>query len=196
MDKIRKSVLWSALLLVIATTNFSSMCSHGWGSGTNAAFIYKQTPSPSPAATYVSYASFKGSSNMDLAGTATANITWNQLADVSYVSKYNKQFDTEIQYPVFGNNVKKLAGQEWVISGYMIPLDIESGLYALSKNTYAACFFCGAAGVESVISLKFKTKPRRYKTDEYCYIKGKLELNDKNVNDFIYIFRNTEEVKK
>ena len=66
---------------VIATTNFSSMCSHGWGSGTNAAFIYKQTL-PSPAATYVSYAYLKEATIWDLAGTATANITWNQLADV------------------------------------------------------------------------------------------------------------------
>lgn len=196
MDKLRKSVLWSALLFVITTTNFSSMCRHGWANNANAAFTYNQTPSPPPPTLYASFASFKEDSNMALTAAATADITWNQLADVGYVSKYNKQFDTEILYPVFGNNVKKLAGQEWLISGYMIPLDIESGLYALSKNTYAACFFCGAAGVESVISLKFKTKPRRYKTDEYCYMKGKLELNDKNVNDFIYIFRNTEELKK
>ncbi|GAB3414117.1 hypothetical protein [Niabella aquatica] len=196
MDKIRKLVLWSALILVIVTTNFSSLCRHGWVNKANAAFTYNQTASSLPAPVYASFASFKENGNMVLTGTAPGNITWNQLADVNYVSKYNKQFDIEIQYPVFGNSVKKMAGQEWIISGYMIPLDIESGLYALSKNTYAACFFCGAAGVESVISLKFKTKPRRYKTDEYCYMKGKLELNDSNVNDFIYIFRNTEEVKK
>ncbi|MFT3901947.1 MAG: hypothetical protein QM727_02185 [Niabella sp.] len=193
MDKVKKAVLGSALLLVIATTNFSSMCRHGLGNKANAAFTYNQNPLPSSAPIYTS---FNKNSDIALAGDPSTNITWNQLADVSYISKYNKQFDTQIQYPVFGNNVKKLAGQEWVISGYMIPLDIKSGLYALSKNTYAACFFCGAAGVESVISLKFKTKPKRYKTDEYCYMKGKLELNDKNVNDFIYIFRNTEEVKK
>lgn len=193
MDKVRKTVLWSALLFIIVTTNFSSMCRHGWGNNANAAFTYKQTPLSSSSSVY---ASFNKNSGIALQGAATANITWTQLADVSYVLKYNKQFDTEILYPVFGNNVKKLAGQEWVISGYMIPLDIGSGLYAISQNNYAACFFCGAAGVESVISLKFKTKPRRYKTDEYCYMKGKLELNDKNINDFIYIFRNTEEVKK
>lgn len=162
------------------------MCRHGICNQPAKAFTYSKTV----PASYISFASFH---TIGLSSVVPVNITWNQLTDVSYVAKYNKQFQTEILYPVFGNNVKKLAGQECVISGYMIPLDIGSGLYALSKNPYAACFFCGAAGVESVISLKFKTRPRRYKTDEYCYIKGKLELNDNNVNDFIYIFRNTEE---
>jgi hypothetical protein len=163
------------------------MCRHGLINNANAAFTYRQKP----------VAIEHKASIADIVWSPfTSEIKWSQLADVNYISKYNKQFDTEILYPVFGSPVKKMAGKEWIISGYMIPLDIESGLYAISQNTYAACFFCGAAGVESVISLKFKAKPKRYKTDQYCYMKGTLELNDSNVNDFIYIFRNTEEVKK
>ena len=194
MDKIKKPVLWSALVLVILTTNFTSMCRHGLINNANAAFTYREKPEivMLPAAT-----AQHTTNNTSIAWSApAAEITWRQLADVSYVLKYNKQLDTEIQYPVFGGSVKKMAGKEWTIAGYMIPLDIESGLYAISQNTYAACFFCGASGVESVISLKFKTKSKRYKTDQYCYMKGTLELNDSNVNDFIYIFRNAEEVKK
>ena len=187
MDKIRKPVIWSALVLVIVTTNFSSMCRHGLINNAHAAFTYRQKPEAVEYKTNVAGNTWR---------SFASEIKWNQLADVNYVLKYNKQFDAEILYPVFGNSVKKMAGKEWIIAGYMIPLDIESGLYAISQNTYAACFFCGAAGVESVISLKFKSKPKRYNTDQYCYMKGTLELNDSNVNDFIYIFRNTEEVKK
>lgn len=188
MDRSTRRLLLSVLIFIIITADFSALCRHRSFSQAAGAFTYNQAPS---AKTAVSYAAL----NTDGPGTAAAAITWEQLADVSYISKYNKQFRTAILYPVFGANVKKRAGQEWVLSGYMIPLDIKKGFYALSRNPYAACFFCGAAGVESVISLKFKKKPRRYKTDEYCFIKGTLELNDSNVNDFIYIFRNTEEVK-
>lgn len=77
----------------------------------------------------------------------------------------------------------------------MIPLDVKGGLYAISRNPYAACFFCGQSGPESVVSLKFKTKPRRFKTDQFLAVKGIMELNGTNVNDFIYIFRDAEEVK-
>lgn len=75
----------------------------------------------------------------------------------------------------------------------MIPWDIKKGIYALSKSNFASCFFCGQSGPETVISLKFKTKPRRYDTDEYLTFKGVFELNDTNFNDFIYIFRGAEE---
>ena len=168
------------------TTDFSSMCRHGVKGANafnyNTAFV--QTGWNGPA------------SRWDRSQNAAGEISWKQLADVTYVLKYNKQFDGDIMYPVFGAGVKKLAGKEWMIEGYMIPLDIKSGLYAVSKNPYAACFFCGAAGVESVVSLKFKNRPRRYKTDEYCVMKGVLVLNDDNVNDFIYLFNQAEEIKK
>lgn len=188
MDSLNKKICLAGLLFLIITADFSSMCKHGSGK----AFAYAGKPVRPVSAAY------------KLAPVAvpvpavfqTNTITWKQLADVSQVARYNKQFEMDIMYPVFGSSVKKLAGKQWIISGYMVPLDIKSGLYALSQNTYAACFFCGAAGVESVISLKFKSKPKRYHTDEYCYIKGTLELNDSNVNDFIYIFRDAEEIKK
>ncbi|MGE9313164.1 hypothetical protein ACLOAU_16060 [Niabella sp. CJ426] len=186
MDKLSKPIIWTAVILLLMTTDFSSTCRHGL-KGANA-FHYNtgfvQSGWGNPA-----------TGNGQSQNTA-GEISWKQLADVTYVLKYNKQFDGDIMYPVFGAAVKKLAGKEWIIEGYMIPLDIKSGLYAVSRNPYAACFFCGAAGVESVVSLKFKTKPRRYKTDEYCVMKGVLMLNDDNVNDFIYLFKSTEEVKK
>lgn len=122
-------------------------------------------------------------------------ILWSVLTDVTYELRFNKDLEMDINYPVFGNKVKKLAGKELFITGYAIPLNPKAGLYALSKTNYASCFFCGRAGPETIISLKFKTNPRRYKTDEYLTMKGRLELNDTNSRDYIYIFRETEEYK-
>ncbi len=186
MDKISRPVIWTAVILLLITTDFSSMCKHGV-KGANA-FKYNIG--------FVQTGSTRSASGWAPSQNTAGAISWKQLADVTYVLKYNKQFDGDIMYPVFGAGVKKLNGKEWIIQGYMIPLDIRSGLYAVSKNSYAACFFCGVAGVESVVSLKFKNKPRPYQTDEYCMIKGVLALNDDNVNDFIYLFKNAEEVKK
>lgn len=101
----------------------------------------------------------------------------------------------DILYPIFGNSVKELNHKRLAISGYMIPLNVTERLYALSRNPYASCFFCGQGGLETVISLKFSKKPRRFKTDEYLTVQGTMELNETNVDDFIYIFRDTDEVK-
>ncbi|MCR9154712.1 MAG: hypothetical protein ACPGVV_00775 [Croceimicrobium sp.] len=67
--------------------------------------------------------------------------------------------------------------QEVVIAGYLIPVDIEANTYALSKNPFSACFFCGNAGPETVIELKFDKDPGRFATDKYLPIKGTLRLN-------------------
>lgn len=186
MDKMNRPIIWTAVILLLMTTDFSSMCRHG-AKGANA-FNYN--------AGFVQTGWTGFNPGCDQSQNTAGAISWKQLADVTYVLKYNKQFDGDVMYPVSGAGVKKLADKEWMIEGYMIPLDIKSGLYAVSKNPYAACFFCGAAGVESVVSLKFKTRPRRYKTDEYCVMKGVLALNDDNVNDFIYLFKGAEEVKR
>ena len=99
----------------------------------------------------------------------------------------------DFQYPVFGNEIKKMEGKEVNIKGYMIPLDVNQGLYALSRYPYSSCYFCGKSGPESVVSLKFKTKPKKFKMDAIKTMKGILYLNENNPMDFIYIFNNAEE---
>lgn len=68
-------------------------------------------------------------------------------------------------------------GQEIVIAGYLIPIDVEANTYALSKNPFSSCFFCGNAGPETVIELKFEKDPGRFATDKFLPIKGVLHLN-------------------
>ncbi|UBM59977.1 DUF3299 domain-containing protein [Marinilongibacter aquaticus] len=125
----------------------------------------------------------------------TERLTWQQLEHLRFRLKYNKEFAQMVPYPVFSREIKNLEGLSLQISGYVVPLDLQQGLYALSRFTYASCFFCGGAGEESVISIKFTEKPRRFKTDEFCTIRGTLELNASDLNDFIYIFREAKEVK-
>lgn len=181
MTRIYRYLFSAAFFLVVSTSNLSGLCKHGFASNT---FRY----------TGVTPSSEKVDSIKEVRGDAE-KVTWETLADVNFKTKFNKQYQMDFMYPVFGKLTKPLNKKELSITGYMIPLNVKQGLYAISRNPYAACFFCGQSGPESVISLKFAVKPRRYKTDEFLTMKGTMELNDTNVNDFIYIFQQTEEVK-
>jgi hypothetical protein len=117
-------------------------------------------------------------------GQSAIPLQWSNLTDVSYAVKYSQQLKDSINFPEFGKPVKKWNEQKVTISGYLIPLDM--GHYALSKNPYASCFFCGGAGPETIIGLTFTAPPPRYKTDEFKTISGVFRLNDTDVESFMY----------
>ncbi len=122
-------------------------------------------------------------------------ITWKTLTDVKFTEKYVEKYQDWFLFPNFGPTVKSLDGQKVAIKGYVIPIDLEEGLYALSAFPFAACFFCGAAGPESVMTLNIKQAKRKYNTDDVVTFKGVMRLNDSNIEDFNYILDNAEEVK-
>ena len=140
--------------------------------------------------------------DLDLLAVSTARmddpdepvaLTWETLADVKYKKKYNAEYDQYFDYPVFGARVKAFNKQKVLIKGYIIPLDV--GIYALSKYPYAACFFCGGAGPETITGLTFAKPPKRYKTDDFVTLKGIFMLNDSDVNNFMYQLYAAEQAK-
>lgn len=121
---------------------------------------------------------------------AQTSLSWKQLADVTFELKYFKEHNMKFLVPTFGKTPKVHEGKEVAITGYMLPLDPQGKVYALSKNPYAACFFCGAAGPETVVELQLKPEAiRRYKMDEWLTFKGILALNNSDVNHFNYILK-------
>ena len=69
-----------------------------------------------------------------------------------------------------------------------IPVDVDEDFYVLSRYPFANCFFCGGAGPESVIDLRFPGKSERaYQTDERLTFRGKLRLNADDVYQMNYI---------
>ncbi|HBF19402.1 MAG: DUF3299 domain-containing protein [Owenweeksia sp.] len=121
-------------------------------------------------------------------------IDWKFLAKVTFKDKYYPDLEAWYVKPVFPESIQKLDGKRVIIKGYIIPLDVEGGVYALSAYPFSACFFCGGAGPESVMSLKFKETPRRFKTDDVVTLSGFLKLNDSNVDEFSYILQKAEEI--
>jgi hypothetical protein len=91
--------------------------------------------------------------------------------------------------PDFDQRIKDLEGKRITISGFLIPVSHGQGLYALSANPYSACFFCGQAGPETVLDIRFQIPPTAYKNNSICKIAGTLDLNDDSFYDLPYIVK-------
>ncbi len=123
------------------------------------------------------------------------DLEWETLANLDFKKKWNEEYKMNIEIPVFSNDIKKLAGKPVSIAGFLIPITTYGNEYVLSQNPYAGCYFCGNAGIESVMDLKFKNNAIRYKLDKYVVLQGTLQLNDKDATKFIYTLNNAIEVK-
>jgi hypothetical protein len=119
-------------------------------------------------------------------------LSWEALRDVTFKKKWYAEESVYMLYPTFGPNVQKLNNKAVTITGYVLPVDLEANLYVLSAFPYSACFFCGGAGPESVVSLKFKKGSRKFKTDERKTFQGVLKLNADNIYELNYILTEAE----
>lgn len=124
--------------------------------------------------------------------TAPVKVTWETLKDVTFKKKWYPSDQIYMLHPTFGAPVQKLNGKEITITGYVIPVDLEANLYVLSAFPYSSCFFCGGAGPETVMSLSFKKKSRKFKTDERLTFQGTLKLNADDIYQMNYILENAE----
>jgi hypothetical protein len=109
-------------------------------------------------------------------------LNWKLLGIIKFVKKPHKDYG-EVNYPMVNTKLKSLHKKKVVMTGFIVPIDNTN--YALSKNVFASCFFCGKAGPETIIGLKFR-KPKRYKTDQYVTLEGTFRVNEANVDDWIY----------
>jgi len=128
--------------------------------------------------------------------TKVTTITWKNLQDVTFEEKYLDGFEDWFLVPTFGASVKALEGKTIKIKGYIIPIDLDGKVYALSAFPFSSCFFCGAAGPESVMTLLFKDeKARKYKADDVATFTGTLRLNPNDPEEFIYVLDDAVKVE-
>jgi hypothetical protein len=120
-------------------------------------------------------------------------IEWPVLAMVKY-KPYQNQGMAGGEKPEPGTVVQRLNNTEVSIKGYVIPLDIDGNTYMLSSKPNASCFFCGKAGMESVMELKLTGGHRKFEMDEVVTFKGTLLLND-DPYGLMYILEDAEAVE-
>jgi hypothetical protein len=123
---------------------------------------------------------------------ATDTLTWKMLGEIKYMKKKHASYG-EVDFPIINTKLKKLAKKTIVMSGFIVPIDNKN--YALSKNVFASCFFCGKSGPETIMGIKFKGATPKLKTDTYLTIKGTFRPNENDVEDWIYNCDNAEIVK-
>lgn len=116
--------------------------------------------------------------------TVSDTLTWKLLSQIKYLKKPSKDYPEGVMYPVINPTLKAKNKKPITMSGFIIPIDNKN--YALSKNVFASCFFCGQAGPETIMGIKFKNPGTKLKTDQYVTIQGTFRYNDADVDDWIY----------
>ena len=119
-------------------------------------------------------------------------INWTNLEDVEFSERYVEEVDEYVLFPSFGFDVQELDGKEVILSGYILAIDPEIGYYVLSKGPFASCFFCGAAGPETIVELSLKSKDKSFMMDEFATFKGYLKLNSDDIYRCVYIIEFAE----
>jgi hypothetical protein len=111
--------------------------------------------------------------------TAQTSVSWNTLAQVTFHKEYSETFgfDVNVKPPEFSKDLMALNGKEVLVKGYVIPVDIELGMYMVSANPFANCFFCGNAGPETVVELFPNGTFPRFSTDQVVTFRGILLIN-------------------
>ncbi len=117
---------------------------------------------------------------------AQEQLTWDDFADVTFEPVYNARFDVHFLTPKFGEKIKSYQGKKVSIKGYFLDISGSGEVLLVSQNPMASCFFCGAAGAETIVEVNFKEKPS-FKTDDIVTVTGILALNVNNVNHCNYI---------
>lgn len=121
---------------------------------------------------------------------------WKTLGKITFRKQYDELLGFKVDVPVFSKDVIDLAGKEIELKGYIIPTEGYKSHteFVFSAFPYNMCFFCGGAGPETVLEVQ-AVEPIKY-TAEAITIKGKLSLNDEDINKLIYGLSDVVIVKK
>lgn len=118
---------------------------------------------------------------------AQEDSVWKKLSKITYKQEYNELFGFKVDIPVFSDQIKEMEGKEIEVKGYIIPIEGYKSHkeFMFSAFPYNMCFFCGGAGPETVMEVT-ASEPIEYSAEQ-IRIKGKLVLNDDDINRMMYI---------
>ena len=120
-------------------------------------------------------------------GVAQTALRWDDLTAVAFKDVYREDMGTVYPEASFEKSLLKLAGKRVQIPGYLLPLTVGGDDYALSSSPFAACFFCGKAGPETVIELHFSKTESWFAMDRFLLVEGRLRLNADDPSSLYYV---------
>lgn len=119
---------------------------------------------------------------------------WHVLAEVHFLNVKDAAGYT-IEKPVFSKNLKSFNGKKIMLKGYMIPVAETggSGKFMLSSQPFNICYFCGAAGPETVVEVEIAQPPKF--TTSKIKMEGILVLNESDPEHHIYILKSASVIE-
>jgi hypothetical protein len=122
---------------------------------------------------------------------AQTNNFWQVLAEVGFQTRKDAN-GSIIETPVFSKNLKSFNGKKIKLKGFVIPINEvgDQDKFMLSSLPFNVCYFCGAAGPETVIEVmsddgvRFSSKP--------IWVEGILSLNDNDPDHHMYILKSAQ----
>lgn len=112
---------------------------------------------------------------------------WHVLAEVGF--KKTKMPGGEMEVPIFSAHLKAYHGKKIKLKGFVIPVS-ETGdesKFMLSSLPFNVCYFCGAAGPETIVEVEANQKVKF--TSQAIWMEGILYLNEKDPEHHIYILK-------
>lgn len=126
--------------------------------------------------------------------SAQQELSWRDLAQVTWEEKFIEEYNMNFLVPVFGS-IREKEGETISIKGYVLPLDAEGNFFVLSRFPYSSCFFCGGAGPESIVELILSDREKRkFEMDDLLIFEGTLRLNGDDLNHFTYMLEDAKVV--
>jgi hypothetical protein len=116
---------------------------------------------------------------------------WQVLAEVGFKKT---QLATGEMEPVFSNHLKTYHGKKIKLKGFVIPVS-ETGdesKFMLSSLPFNICYFCGAAGPETIVEVETNQKVKF--TSAAIWMEGILFLNENDPDHHIYILKSAKTI--
>lgn len=122
---------------------------------------------------------------------AQTNNFWQVLAEVGFQTRKDAN-GSIVETPVFSKNLKSFHGKKVKLKGFVIPVNEvgDQDKFMLSALPFNVCYFCGAAGPETVIEvdsddgIRFNTKA--------IWVEGFLFLNDTDPDHHMYLLKSAQ----
>ena len=117
---------------------------------------------------------------------------WGLLSTVEIVKGYDEFMSAEVDKPKFSKLLKDNEGSRITLEGFMIPIqqDTKVDYFVLSRFPYQSCFFCGAAGPETVVEVYVNDKVTY--TEDRVKVEGTLKLNANNPLQLFYVLKDAD----
>jgi hypothetical protein len=113
---------------------------------------------------------------------------WKMFAGISKERKYIEEVSAYYRIPVFTPDLQAHVGKELTIKGFYLPYSKIDSVIIISRYPNASCFYCGQAGIESVVMVELgREVPKTFRMDELFLVKGKLLLNNSDINRLAFI---------